>query len=239
MQVRTFTYTLRSGEYWAEDGYMKMDDQVQRLLGGGWELLNSTSDTGHMRVGKTLAVGALTGGLSLLFGGSRTAKTITLTFKTDRPAPEPVPAAPQAGIGVVGWVLIFLVILVMAGIVYTSQSGTAHTDNPVSAHAAPAPPDPNVTVMADTKVASYCYSGSVLLCDFTVSNNNSDFFIKDIEITCKAFGKSGTEIDSNKRTIYDKVESNSKKRFPKFNMGFVHSQAVSSSCWISKLETGY
>lgn len=133
--------------------------------------------------------------------------------------------------------LVFVGLAALGSLVSTiSRRGTADHDNPV---AVPAPPDPKVTVMADTKVASYCYSGSVLLCDFTVSNNNSDFFIKDIEITCKAFGKSGTEIDSNKRTIYDKVESHSKKRFPRFNMGFVHPQAVSSSCWISNLMTDY
>src|ERR1035441_4729773 len=87
MQVRTFTYTLRSGQYWCEDGYTQMDDHIQRMIGGGWEVLNSANDTGHVRVGKTLVVAGMTGGLSLLFGGSRTAKTITLTFKTDRPAP--------------------------------------------------------------------------------------------------------------------------------------------------------
>ena len=89
MQVRTFTYTLRSGEYWCEDGDTQMDAHIERMIAGGWEVLNSASDTGHVRIGKTLAVGAMTGGLSLLFGGSRTAKTITLTFKTDKPAPEP------------------------------------------------------------------------------------------------------------------------------------------------------
>src|ERR1035441_205832 len=114
MRVRTFTYTLRGGEYRTDSG-TQMDAHIQRMVERGWELLNSTSDTGHVRIGKTLAVGALTGGLSLLFGGSRTAKTITLTFKTDRPAPQfsPAapqlsPAAPQEGVGFVGWVLIAL-----------------------------------------------------------------------------------------------------------------------------------
>ena len=93
MQVQTFIYTLRSGEYWCEDGDTQMDAHIERMIAGGWEVLNSASDTGHVRIGKTLAVGAMTGGLSLLFGGSRTAKTIPLTFKTDKPAPEPDPEA--------------------------------------------------------------------------------------------------------------------------------------------------
>ena len=115
MRVRTFTYTLRGGEYRTDSG-TQMDAHIQRMVERGWELLNSTSDTGHVRIGKTLAVGALTGGLSLLFGGSRTAKTITLTFKTDRPAPQFSPAAPQEGVGFVGWVLIVLIVAACFGL---------------------------------------------------------------------------------------------------------------------------
>ena len=147
---------------------------------------------------------------------------------------------PTKARGMGGCSIIFLVFIglgVLGSLVSTtSRHGTADHENSV---VAPEPPDPKVTAMADAKVAFHCYTGSILLCDFTVSNNNSDFIIKDIEITCKAFGKSETEIDSNKRTIYDKVESHSKKRFPKFNMGFVHSQAVSSSCRITNLTAYY
>ena len=78
-------------------------------------MLNSATDGGHVRIGKTLAVGAMTGGLSLLFGGSRTAKTITLTFKTDQPAPQPVLEAPKGSIGIFGWVLPFFVALIVLG----------------------------------------------------------------------------------------------------------------------------
>ena len=62
-----------------------MDNHIQRMLTDGWEVMNSVNDTGHVRVGKTLAVAGLTGGLSLLFGASRTASTLTLTFKKDLP----------------------------------------------------------------------------------------------------------------------------------------------------------
>jgi hypothetical protein len=86
MQVRTFTYTRRSGSYFSEckdtyGNYTSMDAHIQMLMSEGWEPMVSANDTGHVRLGKTLVLGALTGGASLLFGASRTEPTITLTFK--------------------------------------------------------------------------------------------------------------------------------------------------------------
>jgi hypothetical protein len=68
---------------------------------------------------------------------------------------------------------------------------------------------------------------NIMEANFLVKNN-SDYAVKDLEITCRHSAASGTEIDSNKRTIYDIVKPHSKRRFPKFNMGFIHSQARSS-----------
>ena len=73
--------------------------------------------------------------------------------------------------------------------------------------------------------------GNIMEANFTV-HNNSKYDIKDIEISCTHFAKSGTKIDSNDRTIYEIVKKKSTKKFPKFNMGFIHSQANSSSCQI-------
>ncbi len=76
--------------------------------------------------------------------------------------------------------------------------------------------------------------GSVMEADFVVKND-SDYSIKDFEVTCNHFAKSGTRIDSNTRTIYEVVKAHSTKKFPNFNMGFIHSQAASSSCGITDL----
>jgi hypothetical protein len=73
-----------------------------------------------------------------------------------------------------------------------------------------------------------------MVADFTVENNSS-YNIKDLEITCHHFAKSGTQIDSNTRTIYDVVKAHSTKKFMKFNMGFIHSQAAQSSCAVKDL----
>jgi hypothetical protein len=75
---------------------------------------------------------------------------------------------------------------------------------------------------------------NIMIANFTIINNGPRD-VKDIQITCTHFAKSGTRIDSNTRTIYDIVKAGKKKRFNKFNMGFIHSQAQSSSCEITDL----
>ncbi|MEW6485781.1 MAG: zinc ribbon domain-containing protein [Pseudomonadota bacterium] len=72
---------------------------------------------------------------------------------------------------------------------------------------------------------------NIMEADFTIIND-SEYRIKDIVIKCEHAAKSGTVIDSNRRTIYDIIEAKSIKEFSKFNMGFIHSQAESSGCAI-------
>ncbi len=76
--------------------------------------------------------------------------------------------------------------------------------------------------------------GSIMMANFTISNE-SKYNIKDIEITCTHFANSGTKIDSNNRTIYESIPAGKKKVMRDFNMGFIHSQAKSSTCKITDL----
>lgn len=77
--------------------------------------------------------------------------------------------------------------------------------------------------------------GSVMLADFTI-DNPTPYTIKDIEVKCVHSAPSGTEIDSNTRTIYEMVKPKSKKVVRAFNMGLINSQASSSACRIEDLE---
>ena len=74
----------------------------------------------------------------------------------------------------------------------------------------------------------------IMVANFTVTNPTSYRF-KDFEIKCVHFAPSGTEIDSNTRTVYQVVEAKSKKVVRNMNMGFIHSQVKSSSCRITDL----
>jgi hypothetical protein len=73
---------------------------------------------------------------------------------------------------------------------------------------------------------------NVMIGTFTIKNAN-DFVIKDIVLNCQHYAPSGTLIDSNVRTIYQAIKPKSSITIKDFNMGFVHSQAVKSSCSIT------
>jgi hypothetical protein len=68
--------------------------------------------------------------------------------------------------------------------------------------------------------------------NFTI-HNKSSHDIKDIEITCSHFAKSGTQIDRNTRTLFEIVKAGSTRKFADFNMGFIHSQTNTTSCKIT------
>lgn len=72
---------------------------------------------------------------------------------------------------------------------------------------------------------------SVMLATFTIQNTNA-FSVKDIRIHCEHSAPSGTLIDSSSQTIYEAIKVGASRTFKEVNMGFVHSQAKSSSCSI-------
>ena len=73
--------------------------------------------------------------------------------------------------------------------------------------------------------------GNVMIADFKITNDSNNS-IKDIEIKCNHFSKSGTKIDSNTRTIYEIVSAHESKEMKKQNMGLIHSQVEKSGCII-------
>ena len=108
-----------------------------------------------------------------------------------------------------------------------------------SAQAAEAAPKPNPKLEAMSLVdLKFTWSkagfGNIMEANFTVSND-SDYAIKDLEVTCVHAANSGTRIDKNTRTIYEIVKAHSKRRFPKFSMGFINNQVATSNCGITDL----
>ena len=61
-----------------------MEEHINLLITNGWEVVNQTGLPGHVRLGRTLTGAALTGGLSLLAGGSRTADRVSITYRRVR-----------------------------------------------------------------------------------------------------------------------------------------------------------
>ncbi len=81
-EVKTFSYAKYNKQFMLEGVWSPkaMDDHVAEMLREGWQLLNSSGDSGHVNVGRTVIAAAATGGLSLLLGASRSRERITLTF---------------------------------------------------------------------------------------------------------------------------------------------------------------
>jgi hypothetical protein len=73
---------------------------------------------------------------------------------------------------------------------------------------------------------------TVMMLDFTIRNEN-DFAVKDVTFKCTHYGPSGTRIDDNTRTLYERIPAHSSISRQQFNMGFFHSQTSSSSCQVT------
>ena len=154
--------------------------------------------------------------------------------RTAQPQPPPPPAAPPQpakkktscltlGCAVALGVGLILFIVALIG-------GGGGNVTPRSS-----PPPPEKTALENVELVDFSWEkagfDNVMLAKFVLRNNN-DFPVKDIEVKCTHRAKSGTEIDSNSRVIYDVIEPKSGKTIKDFNMGFIHNQVESSSCQV-------
>lgn len=162
------------------------------------------------------------------------------------PAPPPPPPQKKK----TRWVLWFFVAMVVIGVVnvivnpppprsVSTPAASAPSQSVPKVPAAPPvrAPDPVEDALADVKL-EYKWGkkhDTLMVANFIVINNGYRD-VKDIEIECVHSGPSGTRIDSNKRTIYELVPARSRKVFNGFDMGFIHSQAVSSLCTVVDLK---
>lgn len=129
------------------------------------------------------------------------------------------------------WGCLALIVLVIVGGVLSGPKTDSSTPTQPPA---PSRPDPQQSALAKLKLDFTWKLGgfdNVILATFTVKNGN-DFDVKDIQIRCEAFGKSGTKIDRNTRTIFDVVKAKKTKQLPEANLGLVNSQAHQLACEI-------
>lgn len=74
--------------------------------------------------------------------------------------------------------------------------------------------------------------GTIMKATFVIHNRNK-FPVKDVQVTCTHSANSGTKIDSNTRTVYERISSDGSKAIVGFNMGFMHSAATASKCAVT------
>src|SRR5271157_4952790 len=145
--------------------------------------------------------------------------------------------AQSMGCGGIGCLAIIVLMLAIALIGGIANSGSKSTNGTSTGSETITPVSPKETALSQVKLTYIWERGgfdSIMMANFTVQND-SDYSIKDFEIKCLEHAKSGTLVDTNDRTVYDIVAAHSKKRFPDFNMGFIHSQAARASCEIVDL----
>ena len=66
-----------------------------------------------------------------------------------------------------------------------------------------------------------------------VVNNDNDFAIKDVEVTCTHIANSGTLISSNSRVEYERISARGFYAAHDVNMGFIHSSATRTRCEVT------
>lgn len=71
--------------------------------------------------------------------------------------------------------------------------------------------------------------GTVGSATVTIDNGN-DFPVKDIDVRCEFSGKSGTQLSTSQRTIFDTIPAKAKRTFKEVNMGFIHTQSAKANC---------
>lgn len=73
--------------------------------------------------------------------------------------------------------------------------------------------------------------GAVAIATMTF-NNQTEFAVKDIVLTCSFFAPSGTRIHQKVHVVYERIASKKKKTVREVNLGFIPSQAHSATCMI-------
>lgn len=141
---------------------------------------------------------------------------------------------------VVTWIVAIIAGLWLIGFIANlSNSPGGGSPSVAGTSAAPAPRlSPLEQAKASTELVDFDWrkkaGGSLMQADFTIRNSGT-VAVKDIEIQCTHVGPSGTQIDSNKRTIYEIVGAGKTRTFKDFDMGFIHSQATKTNCVIKSL----
>jgi hypothetical protein len=155
----------------------------------------------------------------------------------------------QADEPVTGTVAVWLVAAFMAMMCLTGLVGASGTSSSsASTHLSTS----NVAALSDTSSSTayvketlirdakldFAWSkggfDNIMMADFTV-HNSTQYRFKDVEIKCTHFAPSGTEVDSNTRTIFEVFEPRSTKKIRQMNMGLIHSQVARSGCKITDL----
>ena len=108
------------------------------------------------------------------------------------------------------------------------------TDGPRAAIAPPSPPDPLEEIRAKVKVVPKWWAGglgNVAMADLTVTNGN-ELTVRDVEIACEAFAKSGARLGALRYTVHDVVPAGGSIVAQQASLGLIDQQTESLRCGV-------
>lgn len=98
--------------------------------------------------------------------------------------------------------------------------------------------DPKYVALRQVKIEQFSWRpggfSTVLIADFKI-NNPTPHGLKDFVVSCTIYGRSGTAIATNSRTVYEVVSPKSVRAVKGLNMGLIDSQSTNASCEITDL----
>jgi hypothetical protein len=97
--------------------------------------------------------------------------------------------------------------------------------------AALASPDPVEHPERFVRIAAFDWSKAIedMQVNFTLASA-LPFAVKDVEVVCTHFARSGVEVASSRRTIETVLPAHGRLEVREFDMGTIHAQASSSGC---------
>lgn len=122
---------------------------------------------------------------------------------------------------------------VIALSIFTDRNGNRSAN--VSAPTARQKVDEKASVMPQIQLSVIPTTGgfgTVMLGNVTIANNSTRT-IKDVVVSCDAFGGSGTKINTLKETIYETFNPKTTKTVKELNFGFIDQQVKSVRCTIT------
>ena len=128
--------------------------------------------------------------------------------------------------GIFAWIAIIFVGMLVIGAIADGGDGSSVSE--------PSPKELALQNLGfDFEWSKYGFD-SVMEINMTIKNNGTKD-VKDLTVECVHSSNSGTVVDRNKREVYEVIKAGETKKINNFNMGFIHSQATSSSCSVVDL----